>query len=188
MCFVDAMLLLTAWPPTTQQQPVTPRFDERMVSASRLCGDRRGKNERIRNFSFRDVRSDENLYSREFLCLGTKKNSLLRTVGDDDAEERGRGILSHRAHGNVASAHQARIAPRLDHASQPVRIGHGFVHWERRRAGERVLGAPVARVGRALHGRPRGNKILIITFVPSYCFGTYISEFSRNQFILKVLY
>ena len=65
----------------------------------------------------------------------------------------GRGIWSHRAHWSVAPAQQARIAPRLDRAPQPVRIGHEFVHGERLRTGERVLGAPVARASRALHGR-----------------------------------
>ena len=80
----------------------------------------------------------------------------------------GRGIWSHRAHWSVAPAHQARIAPRLDRAPQPVRIGHEFVHGERRRTGERVLGASVARASRALHGRsgagarPRRTKIIII--------------------------
>ena len=34
-----------------------------------------------------------------------------------------------------------------------MRIVHEIVHGERRRTGERVLGAPVARAGRALHGR-----------------------------------
>ena len=60
-----------------------------------------------------------------------------------------------RAHWSVAPAHQARIATRLDRAPQPVRIGHGFVHGERRRTGERVLGAGA---------RPRGTKIILLLF------------------------
>ena len=75
-----------------------------------------------------------------------------------------------RAHWSVAPAHQARIATRLDRAPQPVRIGHGFVHGERRRTGERVLGAGA---------RPRGTKIIILLFL--------IAEHPRNQFITFVL-
>lgn len=79
----------------------------------------------------------------------------------------------------VNAVPRARVNILLDLLEKPVGeklIGHEFVHGERRRTGERVLGAPVARVGRAVHAGAcaegvRAEQIII------KCEGTFIRTF-----------
>ena len=68
---------------------------------------------------------------------------------------------------NVAPAHQARIAPRLERAPQPVRIGHAWGASKRWGTGTQH------------DRRPRGTKITILYF------GS-IAEHPRNQFIIII--